>query len=600
MFRQWRVTIICCLLVHAHYVSSAGNKGAVLRVSKKALNKAVSGEMKGKPSQSNMKMPPPMPPPSGGGGGDLVGGLVGGLLGGGGGGGGGLLGGVLGGGGGGGLLGGVLGGSGGGGGGGGGLLGGVLGGSGGGGGGGGGGLLGGVLGGSGGGGLLGGLLGGGGGGGRGGNAPGDFAPPHINGGILSNGGLLGGLLGDGGILGILGNGGLLGTIQGITGLRILDLTLPKVSLHLLPGIGVYLNLYTKVALNGNSLLGFLDILVEVNITAKTRLTQEASGVPRLVIEDCRALLGGINIRLLRGLLSGILDGLLTNVLQNILPGILCPVVNVVLDLVNGLLISVNSLVPLGLLGSIQYTVSSLPIITGQFIELDLNTVVSQLGGGLIDYPLGNVKQVYLPPMKEASESQLVLSSNFLGCVLTALQKEGLMDLEVRDGDIPGVPPLTTTTLSGIIPKIAAMYKEERPLVMKVTVPKAPVVKLQNKKANVMMFVKTEVLVLGADNTQRSLCVLGVDAHLEAKFAVAGDKLIISMSIESIRPSIVSSAVGRFEVSALEGLIGNLFSLAFLPSINTVVGNGIPLPKLMNIDFSRADIDILDDLVVLNS
>lgn len=49
-----------------------------------------------------------------------------------------------------------------------------------------------------------------------------------------------------------------------------------------------------------SLLGFLDILVEVNITARTRLTQETTGVPRLVIEDCNALLGGINIRLLRG------------------------------------------------------------------------------------------------------------------------------------------------------------------------------------------------------------------------------------------------------------------------------------------------------------
>ena len=31
-----------------------------------------------------------------------------------------------------------------------------------------------------------------------------------------------------------------------------------------------------------------------------------------------------------------------------------------------------ALVPLGLLSSIQYTVSSLPLVTGQFLELDLN------------------------------------------------------------------------------------------------------------------------------------------------------------------------------------------------------------------------------------
>ncbi|KAG9473937.1 hypothetical protein GDO78_004307 [Eleutherodactylus coqui] len=407
-----------------------------------------------------------------GGGQDGGGGLLGGVLGGGQGGGGGLLGGVLGGGqgGGGGLLGGVLGG---GQGGGGGLLGGVLGG------GGGGGLLGGVLGGSGGGGLLGGLLGGG------------------------NGGLLGGLLGGGGLLGILGNGGLLGTVQGITGLRILDLTLPKISLRLLPGIGVHLNLYTKVAINGNSLLGFLDILVEVNITARTRLTQEASGVPRLVIEDCQALLGGINIRLLRGLLSGILDGLLTNLLRNILPGLVSLQSRYYL----------TSLVPLGLIGSIQYTVSSLPLVTGQFIELDLNTVVSQLGGGLIDYPLGNVEHISLPPMKEASEYQLGLSANFLGSVLTALQKEGLMDIEISNGDV------------------AALYKEERPLRLKISVPRPPAVKLENKKGLVTLVVRTEILISNADSSVTSICVLGVDAQLRAQFSVGGDKLKITMSID---------------------------------------------------------------------
>lgn len=62
-------------------------------------------------------------------------------------------------------------------------------------------------------------------------------------------------------------------------------------------------------------------------------------------------------------------------------------------------------------------------------------MVSQLGGGLIDYPLGNKEQISLPPMKEASEAQLGLSANFLGAVLTALQKEGLMDIEISNGDV---------------------------------------------------------------------------------------------------------------------------------------------------------------------
>lgn len=49
-----------------------------------------------------------------------------------------------------------------------------------------------------------------------------------------------------------------------------------------------------------SLLGLLDVAVEVNITAIVRLTMDGTGYPKLVIERCDGLLGGIRIRLLRG------------------------------------------------------------------------------------------------------------------------------------------------------------------------------------------------------------------------------------------------------------------------------------------------------------
>lgn len=50
----------------------------------------------------------------------------------------------------------------------------------------------------------------------------------------------------------------------------------------------------------HSLLGLLDIAVEVNITSKVRLTMDGTGYPKLVMERCDALLGGIKVRLLRG------------------------------------------------------------------------------------------------------------------------------------------------------------------------------------------------------------------------------------------------------------------------------------------------------------
>ncbi|XP_063206391.1 BPI fold-containing family B member 4 [Chroicocephalus ridibundus] len=430
------------------------------------------------------------------------------------------------------------------------------------------------------------------------------------GGILGRGGLLGnrGLLGGGDLLSILGEGDLLSTIQGLTGLRIVDLTLPRVSLQLLPGIGVHLNLYTRVALNGKCLLGLLDVAVEVNITARVRLTMDGTGYPKLVTERCDTLLGGIKVRLLRGLLP-IVDNLLASVLNRLLPNMLCPVVDVALGLVNDQLGLVNSLVPLGLLGSIQYTVSSLPLVTGQFLEVDLNTVVRQVGGGLVDYPLGKPETVLtpprvpmppLPPMEDTSSSQLCLSVNFLSSVLSVLQKEGALDLDISTGMFPELPPLTTSTLGALVPAVLKAYPESHELLLKIAVPEAPVVTLKKNKGVIQLTATAEVMVIHPDDVQKSLCLLNIDTSLLAQFSVEDNKLKISVSLEKADLSLVSSSVGGFDVSFLGMLVGQIFDVAFLPAMNGVLGAGVPLPRLLNIDFTNADVDVIEDLIVLSA
>ncbi|NXW62136.1 BPIB4 protein, partial [Eurystomus gularis] len=416
-------------------------------------------------------------------------------------------------------------------------------------------------------------------------------------GLLGNGALLGG----GGLLGVLGEGGLLSTVQGLTGLRIIELTLPRVSMRLLPGIGFHLNLYTRVALNAKSLLGLLDIAVEVNITSKVRLTMDGTGYPKLVTERCDTLLGGIKVRLLRGLLP-IVDNLLASVLNRLLPNVLCPVVDVALGLVNDQLGLVNSLVPLGLLGSIQYTVCSLPLVTGQFLEVDLNTVVGQVAGGLVDYPLGKPEAVLtrpqipmppLPPMADTSSSQLGLSVNFLCSVLSVLQKEALLDLNISTGMFPELPPLTTSTLGALVPVVLKAYPESRNLLLKIAVPEAPVVTLKKKKGVIRLMATAEVMVIYPKAVQKSLCLLNIDASLLARFSVEDNKLKISVNLEKTDLSLVSSPFGGFDVSLLERLVGQIFDVAFLPAMNSVLGAGVPLPRLLNIDFTNADIAVIE-------
>ncbi|XP_013369329.1 PREDICTED: BPI fold-containing family B member 4 [Chinchilla lanigera] len=428
------------------------------------------------------------------------------------------------------------------------------------------------------------------------------------GGLLGGGGLLGdgGLLGGGGVLGVLGEGGLLSTVQGITGLRIVELTLPRVSVRLLPGVGVYLNLYTRVAINGKSLVGFLDISVEVNISAKVRLTMDRTGYPRLVIERCDTLLGGIKVKLLRGLLPNLVDNLVNRVLANVLPDLLCPIVDVVLGLVNDQLGLVDSLIPLGILGSVQYTFSSLPLVTGEFLELDLNTLVSEAGGDLIDYPLGRPamsprpQMPELPPMGDNTNSQLGISANFLGKVLSMLQKEGALNIDITDGMFDELPPLTTSTLGALIPKVFQQYPESRPLTIKIQVPDPPSVTLQKDQALVKVFATSEVVVSQPNDVETTICLIDVDTDLLASFSVEGDKLMIDAKLDKTNLNLRTSNVGNFDVSLLEVLVEKIFDLAFMPAMNAVLGSGVPLPKILNIDFSNADIDVLEDLLVLST
>ncbi|XDB56660.1 hypothetical protein AB1E18_010123 [Capra hircus] len=428
------------------------------------------------------------------------------------------------------------------------------------------------------------------------------------GGLLGGGGLLGdgGLLGGGGVLGVLGEGGIISTVQGITGLRIVELTLPRVSVRLLPGVGVYLSLYTRVAINGKSLIGFLDIAVEVNITAKVRLTMDRTGYPRLVIERCDTLLGGIKVRLLRGLLPNLVDNLVNRVLANVLPDLLCPIVDVVLGLVNDQLGLVDSLIPLGILGSVQYTFSSLPLVTGEFLELDLNTLVGEAGGDLIDYPLGRPafspkqKMPELPPMGDNTNSQLAISANFLGSVLTLLQKQGALDIDITDGMFEELPPLTTSTLGALIPKVFQQYPESHPLTIRIQVPNPPSVMLQKDQAVVKVFATSEVMVSQPNDVETTICLIDVDAELLAMFSVENDKLMIDAKLDKTSLNLRTSNVGNFDVGLLEVLVGKIFDLAFMPAMNAVLGSGVPLPKILNIDFSNADIDILEDLLVLST
>lgn len=58
----------------------------------------------------------------------------------------------------------------------------------------------------------------------------------------------------------------------------------------------------------------------------------------------------------------------------------------------------------------------------------------------------------LPPMGDNTNSQLAISANFLGSVLTMLQKQGALDIDITDGMV-SQPNRAVSGWFGVLPSL---------------------------------------------------------------------------------------------------------------------------------------------------
>ncbi|XP_012659568.1 BPI fold-containing family B member 3 [Otolemur garnettii] len=410
----------------------------------------------------------------------------------------------------------------------------------------------------------------------------------VNQGLLGSKGLLGGG-------GLLSYGGIFRVVQELSGLKVDELTLPKISLKLLPAFGVQLSLHTKVGLHGSGPLGgLLQLAAEVNVSSRVALGMSSRGTPILVLKRCSTLLG--HISLLSGLLPAPLFGVVEQMLFKVLPGLLCPVVDSVLGVVNELLGAVLSLVPLGTLGSVEFTLATLPLISNQYIELDINPIVKNVAGDIIDFPKHPVP-VKVPP-KEDHTSQVTVPLYLFNTVFGLLQTSGTLDIDITPELVPSNVPLTTTHLAALVPEALGRLPPGQHLVLLLRVKEAPSVTLQNKKATVSIPANIHVLPYVPQGTPEALFELNGVVTLSAQLAASATKLHISLSLERLNVKLTSSFSHAFDASHLEEWLSDAIRAAYVPKLNVALDVGIPLPKILNVNFANSVLEIIDNAVVL--
>uniref|UniRef100_A0A2K5HBI2 BPI fold-containing family B member 3 n=1 Tax=Colobus angolensis palliatus TaxID=336983 RepID=A0A2K5HBI2_COLAP len=410
----------------------------------------------------------------------------------------------------------------------------------------------------------------------------------VNQGLLGSGGLLGGG-------GLLGHGGVLGTVEELSGLKIEELTLPKESLKLLPGFGVQLNLHTKVGMHYSGPLGgLLQLAAEVNVTSRVALGVSSRGTPILILKRCSTLLG--HISLFSGLLPTPLFEVVEQMLFKVLPGLLCPVVDSVLGVVNELLGAVLGLVPLGALGSLEFSLATLPLISNQYIELDINPIVKSVAGDIIDFPKSPAP-AKVPP-KEDHTSQVTVPPYLFNTMFGLLQTNGALDMDITPELVPSDVPLTTTDLAALLAEALGKLPLHQHLLLSLRVKEAPTVTLNNKKALVSLPANIHVLFYVPQGTPESLFELNSVMTLCAQLTPLATKLHISLCLERLSVKVVSSFTHAFDESRLEEWLSHVVRVVYAPKLNVALDVGIPLPKVLNISFSNSVLEVIENAVVL--
>uniref|UniRef100_A0A8C5NRT5 Lipid-binding serum glycoprotein N-terminal domain-containing protein n=1 Tax=Junco hyemalis TaxID=40217 RepID=A0A8C5NRT5_JUNHY len=288
-----------------------------------------------------------------------------------------------------------------------------------------------------------------------------------------------------------------------SGLHLIKVRVPRLSVVLLPGIGVQLTIGAKLQLRGNCLVGLLseliDILVEVNITANIKCTNFESGTFQVVTEDCL------------------------------------------------------SVIPVGTAGTIHYQLASIPYTSGKFLGLDLDGVVKQVGGSTIPH---DSSPSALPPLMDRL-LLLVMRQSFLNAVLSLL-------LQLPPQTFPCTPDVFSgasrlrEAMRTMAPAGCSACSGTSPLSIKLVLRGNPLILLEENKASVKLSVLIQLFGNHLDGSILNFLLLKADLALNVRVSIVGGRLMLAAHV--VVPSLI-------QISTLKPHCSNLLVETFMPAIN---------------------------------
>ncbi|XP_047603189.1 BPI fold-containing family B member 6 [Lutra lutra] len=389
-------------------------------------------------------------------------------------------------------------------------------------------------------------------------------------------------------------------IKGITNVKVKDVQLPVITLNFIPGVGIFQCVSTGMTITGKSFMGGnMEIIMALNITATDRLLQdEETGLPVFKSEGCEIILVSVKTNMPSNMLPKVVNKFLDSTLHKVLPSLMCPAIDTVLVYVNRKWASLNAPMPVGQMGTIKYVLTSMPTTTASYVQVDFSPTVQQQEGNTIQS--ANAGEAFeFPEGYAEGSSQLLLSATFLTTELALLQKS--FDVNVHDTKIGQLPPQTTKTLAGFIPKVAKAYPKPKPLVTQIRINKPPKITMETGNSLLQLHGTLEMFaVQRRGKAPVSLFLLESHFNLKIQYSVHENRLQMVTSLNRLLSlSRESSSIGAFNEKKLTGFITDYLQEAYIPVVNDVLQVGFPLPDLLDMDYNLAELSIVENALVLN-
>ncbi|XP_051489384.1 BPI fold-containing family B member 3-like [Apus apus] len=418
--------------------------------------------------------------------------------------------------------------------------------------------------------------------------------------LLGKDGLVDGLLGKDGLVdglldavldiligknGILGKNGLVGNLLGgndggVTGLKILNNTLPRVHLRSLPGFGHKVGFSTQLLVETTSEVGTslcVPVVVDAVMLVQDKWATQGSN------KDCMTVDMSMRVRPNVPLLDQPLKQLLSAPLREV--G--CNILRARLGVLGTLLGSGTPAVPLGALGDLP----PFSILSRDAVQLELNLLAGDTAGGMRTPAQQGPRLPARLLLLTGRPPRLVLPRR--GLQLGLAQAQGAFNLRISDSMVPGSISLSTSSLLPFIPQLARALTTSLPLELLVRVADEPLVTLSSQGATATLRASIDVTIPALQSSQKLLFSVDADIVVNIIPSVSDGKVQMSLALDSIRLTRIPQGLDPLSVSSLAEWLKQVLMAAYIPAVNNALHVSVPLPSTLSSSLRSVEMDVME-------